>query len=148
VERDRGRFRVRHRRDSAFSTIRFSAALGTAEARRDALKADVVKARAELEAADTDARSIEDRGHDDAARERQRILSEAHAERERTLANAQAELGRARLSAQAKLRTEFIERALQLARARAESRIDAATNTRLVNGTVETLLGDGFGSAA
>lgn len=125
-----------------------NATLVAAETRRETLRADVVKARAELEAADRDAHAIKERGVDDAARERERLLAEANADRERTLANAHAELGRSRSAAQAQLRAELIDRALQLARSRAESRIDATVNARLVHGTVDALLASGSGRAA
>jgi F0F1-type ATP synthase membrane subunit b/b' len=125
-----------------------NADLVNAEARREALKAEVVKGRAELEAADRDAQAIKARAATDAARERDRLLAEAKADGERTVANAANELGRARLAAQAQLRTEFIERALQLARAEAGSRIDGTVNARLVGATVQALVGDGFGGVA
>ncbi len=127
--------------------IASNALLVADEARREKLRSDVAKARAELEAADRDARAIKERGADEAERERERLLAEANADRERTLANAEAELGRARVAAQTRLRTEFIEHALMLARSRAESRIDAAVNRRLVDDTVATLL-TGVESAA
>jgi F-type H+-transporting ATPase subunit b len=124
-----------------------NADLVNAEERRDALKAEIVKARAELEAADRDARSIKDRAAADGQRERERLVAEAKADGEHTVVNAENELARARRAAQAQLRTEFVERALQLARSTADSRIDAAVNARLVGSTVQTLLGDGFENA-
>jgi F0F1-type ATP synthase membrane subunit b/b' len=125
-----------------------NAVLINAEARRDELKTLVVKARAEVEAADADARSIKTRTAADAERERERIIAEARADGERVVANAQGELGRARAAAQAQLRGEFIARAVELARSRADSRIDAPTNARLVGATVERLLGDDVRSVA
>jgi len=128
--------------------IASNADLVNAEQRREALKADVVKARGEVEEADRDARAIKERGAGDATRERERLLAEAQADGERTVVNARNELERARLAAQAQMRAEFIQRAVQLARAKAASRIDAAVNARLVGATVQALLGDGFVSAA
>jgi F-type H+-transporting ATPase subunit b len=125
-----------------------NADLTSAEARIEALKADVVKARAELEAADRDAVSIKARAVDDAARESQRIVDEAKADGERLIANARNELARARLAAQKQLRAEFVGRALELARARASSRIDGETNSRLVGATVGRLTTDRAGDAA
>jgi F0F1-type ATP synthase membrane subunit b/b' len=119
-----------------------------AETRRESLKSEAVAARAELEAADRDAQAIRARGAGDALRERERLVAEAKADGERAVANAQSELARARVAAQAQLRAEFISRALQLAREKAGSRIDAPTNAKLVGSTVQMLLGDGFGSAA
>jgi F0F1-type ATP synthase membrane subunit b/b' len=122
--------------------------LVAAESRREALKAEVNKARAELEASDRDAQAIKARASVDAAREHDRLLAEAKADGERAVANARGELQRARLAARTQLRAEFVERALDLARASAHSRIDATVNARLVGATVQTLLGDGSGSAA
>lgn len=125
-----------------------NAELVEAEARRETLKTEVNKARNELEASDRDAQAIKERASVDAHRERERLLSEAKADGERGVANARNELERARLAARAQLRTEFVERALKLARANADARIDATVNARLVGATVQTLLGDGSGSAA
>ena len=125
-----------------------NADLVDAEHRREVLKAEVGKARAELETADRDAQSIKARAQGDAARERERLVAEAQADGERAVAGAQGELGRARLAAQAHLRSEFIDRALAAARAKAGARIDTATNARLVSTTVETLLHEGAGSGA
>ena len=120
-----------------------NAALVDAERRRDVLKADVGKARAELESADRDAQAIKARAEADAGRDRDRLLAEAQADGERAVASAEGELSRARTAAQARLRTEFIDRALRSARAKADSRIDHQTNARIVRATVETLVGDG-----
>lgn len=113
-----------------------------AEQRREALKAEVNKARAEVEAADRDAQSIKARSTVDAAREHDRLVAEARADGERAVANARGALDRARIAARAQLRAELIERALQLARSEADSRIDATVNAKLVSATVQTLLGN------
>jgi F0F1-type ATP synthase membrane subunit b/b' len=117
-----------------------------AEHRREALKAEVVKSRAEVEAADRDAQAIKARATVDAARERARLVADAKTDGERAVANAHGELERARIAARAQLRGEFIDRALQLARTKADSRIDAAVNAKLVGATVATLLGNNSGS--
>jgi F0F1-type ATP synthase membrane subunit b/b' len=119
-----------------------NAELVQTESRLEALKADVVAARGELETADRDAQSIRDRGVSDARRERERLVADARADAERTIANARNELTRARVVAQAQLRAHFVERALQLARERATARIDAPANARLIGSTVATLLGE------
>jgi F0F1-type ATP synthase membrane subunit b/b' len=126
-----------------------NADLVNAEERREKLTAEIVKARAEVEAADRDARAIKERAATDGVRERQRFIDEARADGERVVANAGNELGRARVAAQAQLRADFLSRALELARSSAASRIDAGVNARLVSSTVQTLLsGDGVESAA
>lgn len=111
-----------------------------AEQRREILKAEVGKARGEVEAADRDAQAIKARATVDAARERERLQTEAQADGERAVANAHGELDRGRIAARAQLRSEFIDRALQLARTKADSRIDAAVNAKLVGATVQQLL--------
>jgi len=125
-----------------------NAELVHAEGQREALKAQVSKARAEVEAADRDAQSIKARAAVDAARERERLVADAKADGERAVANARGSLERARIAARAQLRGEFIDRALQLARSRADSRIDAATNAKLVGSTVQTLLDSNPGSTS
>jgi len=125
-----------------------NAELVEAESRREALKTEVNTARKELEASDRDAQAIKARAAVDANRERERLLAEAKADGERAVANARNELERARLAARTQLRAEFVERALKLARANADSRIDAGVNARLVGATVQALLDDGSGSAA
>jgi F-type H+-transporting ATPase subunit b len=114
-----------------------NAEIAGTEKHRDELKAAVARARGELENADKDAAAIRARAGDDAARERTRILDEAHADAARIISNAEGELARARLAAQAELRSEFIDRALDLARTQAASRIDDAKNLALVHATVD-----------
>jgi len=128
--------------------VAVNADLVEAEHRRDVLKAEVGKARAEVEAADRDAQAIRARAQADAGRERQRLLNEAQADGERAVASARGELARARLAAQALLRSEFVGRALESARAKAAQRIDSATNARLVSSTVETLMRDAVASGS
>lgn len=123
------------------ATAAKNAELAAAEKHREAVKAAVVQARAQVEGADRDALAIAARAKDDAARERDHILSEAASDGERTVRNAQGELGRARLAAAADLRAEFIDRALALARKEASTKIDDVVNLRLVNGTVDSLAG-------
>ncbi len=116
-----------------------NAELAEMEARRERMRADVVSARAGVEAADADARMIRERVAQDAERDRARILADAKAEADRTIANAEGELVRARIAASDRLRIEFIEKALLKARATAGVQLDAAANAKLVDATVETL---------
>lgn len=110
-----------------------------AEARRDRLRAEAEHARDEIAQAERDAQSIEERAGADASIECDHLLAEVQAEGERLLRNAGGELQRARFIARNQLRIELIERALVKARAEAPARIDAATDERLVDETVETL---------
>jgi F0F1-type ATP synthase membrane subunit b/b' len=103
------------------------------------MRADVAAARAEIEHADADARTIRERIDAATARERAKTLEEAQAEADRVIRNAAGELERARLAARDRLRIEFIEKALAKARAEAPARLSDATNTALVNATVDDL---------
>jgi len=71
--------------------------------------------------------------------ERERIVAEATAEGERVVRNAQAELGRARYAARDRLRAELIERALDVARQTAASRIDGETDRTLIDGVLAAI---------
>ncbi len=116
-----------------------NAELAEAEARRDRAQADIAAARAEVEIADRDAAAIKARGVADAARDREKLLADTNDEGARAVRNAEGELARARASAQSTLRADMIERALQLARAEAAVRVDAAANARLVTTLVDAL---------
>jgi F0F1-type ATP synthase membrane subunit b/b' len=116
-----------------------NAELAEAEGRRERMRADVAAARAEIEHADADARTIRERIDAATARERAKTLEEAQAEADRVIRNAAGELERARLAARDRLRIEFIEKALAKARAEAPARLSDATNTALVNATVDDL---------
>jgi F-type H+-transporting ATPase subunit b len=113
--------------------------LTSAEARRDALRAEAEAARGELAAAERDAGVIDTRGREDAETERQHLLAEARSEGERLVRNAEGELARARVAASDRLRIEFIEKALQRARAEAPQRLSTTANAQLVDATVDTL---------
>jgi F-type H+-transporting ATPase subunit b len=111
-----------------------------AENRLARMKADADKARAEVELADRDAAEILGRVERIAAREREHALAEANAEGNRLLNNAEGELERGRLLARDRLRAEFVEKALERARAEAPSRVDDALNRILVDRTVDDLV--------
>ncbi|HTW84693.1 MAG TPA: ATP synthase F0 subunit B [Candidatus Sulfotelmatobacter sp.] len=113
--------------------------LAEAEKHREEMKRAVAEARAEIERADEDAREIRSRVESVAQRERAHALEQAKAEAERILRNADHELERARMQARDRLRVEFIEKALVKASAQAGSRIDTATDNRLVEATVSDL---------
>jgi F-type H+-transporting ATPase subunit b len=93
----------------------------------------VEAARQELLRAEQDARRIRETIERDARREAQDILAEANAEARRLIHNAHGEFERARLAARDKLRVEMIERALELARKEAASRIDERVDVKLVD---------------
>jgi F0F1-type ATP synthase membrane subunit b/b' len=116
-----------------------NAEIAAAEARSVAVKADAAAARAEFETAQAEAARIRASGAEHAKHELARILAEAKTDGEHTIFNAEGELARARMAASDRLRIEFIEKALVRARIEAVTRVDAATNTRLVNGTIDDL---------
>jgi F-type H+-transporting ATPase subunit b len=103
------------------------------ERRRDQALKDVEAARAALAQAVEDGKRISERIRHDARMEAQNIMIEANADAERLLRNARGELARCRLAARDRLRIELIERALSEARAIAAQRIDADTDTKLVD---------------
>ena len=119
------------------SQARKNAELADAQARRDAALAETTVAQAEVVKADDDARAIRARAQTDAARTREKILADAKAEGERLERNAEGELERGRTSARDRLRTDLLEKAMQIAR-EASVHLDDATNRRLVGEAVDT----------
>ncbi len=113
--------------------------IAEAERHRDEAKAAVELLRAAMEGASQDADSIRSRATEQAAHEQTAALAEATDTGERSLRGAGVELERARLIARVRLRTEILERALQIARSDASARMDAATNAKLVANFVSTL---------
>ena len=122
----------------AYQTAK-NAELAENEARREHMRADVAKARGEIETAEADSKTMRERALADAKHEHEKLVTEAEADAERIVRNAEGELQRARLAARDRLRVEFIEKALAKARAEAATRVDASTNARLVNETVDDL---------
>lgn len=116
-----------------------NAEIRESEERRERMRRDLAAAQAEVSTAEADAGEIRARIDVVANRERTQSLENAKAEAERIVRNAEGELNRARMSARDRLRIEFIEKALLKARAEAASRVDASTNARLVNATVDDL---------
>ncbi|GAC1395819.1 MAG: hypothetical protein NVS2B8_09250 [Vulcanimicrobiaceae bacterium] len=119
------------------SQARKNAELAESEARRDAARAETDVARAEIASADDDARAIRARAQSDATRTREKILADAKAEGERLVRNADGELERGRVAARDRLRTDLLEKAMQIAR-EASLHLDEATNRRLVGEAVDT----------
>ncbi|HTJ27824.1 MAG TPA: ATP synthase F0 subunit B [Candidatus Limnocylindria bacterium] len=116
-----------------------NAEIAEAEARRERINAELAQARGELTRADEDAVEIRARVAVAENREREKLLADARHEGERLIQNAQGELERARLAARDRLRIEMIEKALVKARGEAARRVDAATETRLVEATLDDL---------
>ena len=119
------------------SQARKNSELAELEARRDAARAETDVARGEIALAEDDARAIRTRGEADAKRTRESILAAASAEGERLGRNADGELDRGRAAARDRLRTDLLEKAMQIAR-EASLHLDEATNRRLVGEAVDT----------
>jgi F-type H+-transporting ATPase subunit b len=107
--------------------------IAEAERHRDEAKAALEALRHEIEGAKHDAGLIRARADEQARREASTIVEESREAGERALRNAQGELDRARAAARAGLRTEFVDKALALARADAERKVDASLDTQLVD---------------
>ncbi len=119
------------------SQERKNAELADSEARRDAARAETEVGQREIATAEDDARGIRARAEADATATRSRILTEAHAEGERLVRNAEGELDRGRAAARDRLRTDLLEKAMQIARD-ASAHLDETTNRRLVGDAVDT----------
>lgn len=113
--------------------------IAEAERHRDEAKAAVELLRADMQGASQDADAIRTRAATQAEHERAAALAEAKDAGERTLRGAGGELDRARLAARERLRTEILDRALEIARSDATARVDAAANAKLVANFVSTL---------
>ena len=116
-----------------------NADLVNAERRRDDLRTEVERAKAERETALRDAEGIAVRAQSDAQREYDTIVNDGRREGTRLLTSAEGELERGRIGARDQLRIEFIEKALLRARDLASTRMNDATDARLVNQTVDDL---------
>jgi F0F1-type ATP synthase membrane subunit b/b' len=109
------------------------------EHRREELRDEVAEARAEIEAADRDVQAILARAETDARHEHETILADARREGLRLVHNARSELDRGRIAGRDKLRIEFIEQALNRARALAAEQLSHADDAKLVAKTVDDL---------
>ncbi len=116
---------------------RKNAELLESEKRRDDARAELERAQAEVAKAESDVRAIAARAETDATRLHEKAIAEARAEGERLMTGAQGELARSREVAREHLRDDLLERAMQIARD-AASRLDEATNRRLVGEAVDT----------
>ncbi|HVS46788.1 MAG TPA: hypothetical protein VMS32_08985 [Verrucomicrobiae bacterium] len=93
----------------------------------------------EIDGAARDADAIRKRATELAAFERDAALTEAKESGERTVRNASGELDRARASGRDRLRTELVDRALEIARSRATLRVDAPTDAKLIQSFVASV---------
>jgi len=113
--------------------------IAEAERHRDEAKDSLNALRQEIDGAQRDAALIAQRANEQAARESETTIADARENGDRTLRSALGELDRARAAARETLRAELLERALEEARKSAAARVDAGTNTQLVNRFVSSL---------
>jgi|HubBroStandDraft_2_1064218.scaffolds.fasta_scaffold00024_14 F0F1-type ATP synthase membrane subunit b/b' len=118
---------------------RSNAQIAESERHRDEARGALDALREEIESARRDAELIEQRAELHAQRERESILKDATEAGERALRDAGGELERARAAARLRLRDELLERALQIARRDAATRVDPALDSRLVERFVGSL---------
>ncbi|HEY5258164.1 MAG TPA: hypothetical protein VIJ12_07255 [Candidatus Baltobacteraceae bacterium] len=95
--------------------------------------------QAEIEGAGRDADAIRRRALELAAFERDQALARAREDGERTLHSAEGELDRARAVDRERLRTELLDRALEIARSRATQRVDAAVQSKLIDSFIASV---------
>jgi F0F1-type ATP synthase membrane subunit b/b' len=107
--------------------------IAEAERHRDEAKAALDTLSEAIEGAKRDAKAIVVRADDQASHESRVSLDDVRAAGERSLRNAEGELDRARAAARETLRTELLDRALDIAHGEAKRRVDASLNTQLVN---------------
>jgi len=115
--------------------------IAAAERHRDEMRAAVETLRLAMDGAKLDASAMIERVRERAQHEREAIVAEAREAGERTLRNAEGELARARLAARERLREALASKALDIARASATERVDAAANARLVSEFLEQVRG-------
>ncbi len=113
--------------------------IAEAERHRDEAKGALDVLHSEIEGAGRDAASIRSRSSDFAAHERDAMLAEARQAGERALRSADGELDRALAAARDALRTELLEKALNMAKSDARARIDAGFGERLVTDFVASI---------
>ena len=111
--------------------------IALAERHRDEMKAALESLRHEIDGAKRDAQTILDVAKGRAKHERDAIVTEAREAGERLVRNAGGELERARNAARERMREDLASKALDIARAGASTRIDAAVNSRLLQEFLE-----------
>jgi F-type H+-transporting ATPase subunit b len=111
--------------------------IALAERHRDEMKAALESLRHEIDGAKRDAQTILERAKERAQHEHDAIVAEAREAGERMVHNAGGELERARNAARARMREDLASKALDMARAGASARVDAAVNSRLLQEFLE-----------
>ncbi|MBC5815830.1 MAG: hypothetical protein GIW97_04735 [Candidatus Eremiobacteraeota bacterium] len=102
------------------------------EQHRDQAKATADTLRLQMGAAQVDAKAILERAKEQGKREHETVVEQAKAAGERALHNAAGELDRAREAARVQLRNELAQKALELARSDARTRVTPGVNAQLV----------------
>jgi F-type H+-transporting ATPase subunit b len=123
------------------SQERVNKQIAEGERHRDEAKAMLDILQTEIEGANRDAEAIKQRAADQAQHETDATLAEAREAGQRALANANMEFDRSLAAARASLRVEMLDKALTRARAQAQQRVDASTDTTLVDRFIGSLEG-------
>jgi len=124
-----------------------NAQVAEAERHRDQAKTELESLRGEIDKARRDAAAIKQRVQAQAKAECEAIVNEARRAADRSVQNAQGELDRARAAARERLREELLDRALGLARGRAQQLVDDRMNAKLVGSFVAKLEQGAFRAA-
>jgi F-type H+-transporting ATPase subunit b len=115
--------------------------IALAERHRDEMRGALESLRHEIEGAKLDGETMVARVKERAGHEHDAIVTEAKEAGERSIRAAAGELGRARAAARERLREEFAAKAIELAQKNAAERVDARTNSRLMQEFLESLDG-------
>ncbi|MEP7214075.1 MAG: ATP synthase F0 subunit B [Acidobacteriota bacterium] len=128
---------------------------GAFKAKREAIRADLIKAEAEKQAALAQLTSTEaklaaleqekadvlTRARDEAAAEKQRIIAEAEAEAKRLREQTEGELARLSHQTTSELRRLSAEESIRLAEQKIRSQINAENDGRLVKASIDAIGG-------
>ena len=128
---------------------------GAFKAKREAIRADLIKAEAEKQAAlaqltsaeaklaalEQEKAAILQRAQDEAVAEKQRILAEAEAEAKRLRDQTEGELARLSQQTRAELRRLSAEESVRLAEQKLRSQINAEKDGRLVKASIDAIGG-------
>ncbi|MDQ2872883.1 MAG: ATP synthase F0 subunit B [Candidatus Eremiobacteraeota bacterium] len=113
--------------------------IAEAERHRNDAKAALDALQGEIGSAQADAEAIKQRALAQAEREHDAAVAEAKTAGERAVRNAGGELDRRRAAARMQLRTELLDKALDVAREQAAQRVDGPINARLVHAFADQL---------
>jgi F-type H+-transporting ATPase subunit b len=109
------------------------------EKHRDDMRLALDALRREIEVARRDGETMKERVRERSAHEFERTVAEAREAADRVIRNADEELERARVQARIRLRDDLAARAIEVAKAQAQQRIDKTVNATLVREFLQSL---------